>query len=654
MHQTSALTAGVLGSLLLGSDGVQVMNRLGMPLWVAAIDDDYTGSCDQATEAVMTTLSQLGGDTHRRMLATGDPSTEAQAIASQISCYVEFSAYEDTARLLDAQMDIVVSIDKNEVIQEVEYHYSETDYSSEEAAEEESYDSGFEEIFSFANGTDGEGGNGTGIPTNGTDDPLYAWTLDRADGAIDYEPYLPTFDGSGQMLYVVDTGVYTDHEDFENRAFEGGNMVLEETSAQDLNGHGTHCASHAVGAEFGVSPGASVVGVKVLDKDGGGTTASVLRGMQWIVDNASQTSVISVSLGGSLSPTMNKMMLDVSKRHMVVVAAGNEDADACNYSPASAAGNVITVGSTNDDDDRSYFSNYGPCVDVYAPGSSVRAAYVGSRTSTAVLSGTSMATPFVAGVALQFLQKNDGNRESALADMRANFLHGVVGNLVSGDIDQFPSLPTYTGPPTPPTIAPTMPPTPPAPIMCAKKHCATFSGSKFGPVATDMVFEAKMAYAHDYTGCTDTGDDYTGEVVMVMRGECTFSQKVDVLEAMGAVGVVFVNNKGKSHFPADITYGADQPSIPSCMVGFQDGEQMLKREGKTFYWNKGGTLPPSPSPTLSPTVPPTLRPTNSPTQRPTFNEDLPDCSTFKKNKCRKNNKRCRWAGSTNTCDTRET
>jgi len=649
---------GILASFAASAHGVQVMNRLGMPQWIAAVDDAYTGSCDQATEAVMTKLSEIGGDTHRRLLSSGDPAIEAQAIASQISCYVEFAAFEDTAKLLDAHLDFVVSVDSNEVIEEFEYEYSVSDYSSSE------YESEYMEdpIFTDNNGTIG---NETDVPSNGTDGELYSWSLDRADGEIDNESYFPTFDGSGQVLYVVDTGIMADHEDFEGRASEGGNMVLDEMSATDFNGHGTHCASHAVGDRFGVSPGAEVVGVKVLSKDGGGTTASVLRGVQWIIDNASQTSVISLSLGGSLSPTMNKMMKDVSTRHIVVVAAGNDDKDACDYSPASAGGDVITVGSTNEDDNRSYFSNYGPCVDVYAPGSSIVAAYVGSRSTTAVLSGTSMAAPYVAGVALQYLEKNDGNRKAALEDMRANFMYGVVGNLVNSDINLFPSLPTYTGAPTTPTISPTMPPTPPPPVMCAKKHCATFSGSKFGPPAIDQVFTAKMAYAHDYTGCGNTGDDYSGEIVMVMRGECTFSQKVDTLEAMGAIGVVFVNNQGKSHFPAELTYGAQQPGIPSCMVGFDDGEQMLKREGKKFFWNKGGSLPPTHAPTGNPTVSPTmyptepptpeptLHPTNNPTPYPTFSPDLPDCSTFKKSKCKKNNKRCRWAGSTKTCDTRQ-
>ena len=206
-------------------------------------------------------------------------------------------------------------------------------------------------------------------------------------------------------VYVLDTGIRTTHNDFEGRSSFGFNSIGGGNN--DVDGHGTHCAGTVMGGDFGVSKAAQSVAVKVLDDDGFGSTASIIAGMDWAVaDNVSGRKVISMSLGGpASSATDNAVASAVAANVPVVVAAGNELRNACLGSPARSP-DAITVGATDSSDTLSWFSNYGTCVDILAPGSNILSAGNANDNAETSLSGTSMACPHVAGAAANYLSAN--------------------------------------------------------------------------------------------------------------------------------------------------------------------------------------------------------------------------------------------------------
>jgi hypothetical protein len=503
------------------------------------------------------------------------------------------------------------------------------------------------------------------------------WNRDRADQddlPLDGALYNPIFNGDGQCLYVVDTGIFPGHDDFGGRAILGGDFV-KETNEEDGNGHGTHCASTAAGAMYGIAPMTSVIyGVKVLGSTGSGSSAGVIRGIQWAVAHAKKsgkTCVISMSLGGGQNTALNKAAENAAKNNFVVVAAGNSNMDACSSSPAGAEGNVITVGSTKKDDFRSSFSNYGKCTDIFGPGSDITSAYIGGNKMTKILSGTSMATPYIAGLALQSLQKNDGNYKRAYDDLFAVATFGKVKNAGSGSPNIMGRTFGYTGPPTPPTIQPTMPPTMPDPMLCKwneknDKYSVDFIPSTFGtfgwmdkPIIAPVVFSLTDL-------CTKSKQDFKGKIVIIDRGECMFFIKVMLAEAQGAVAVLIANDSNGAIF-APAYYGSKKTNLPSCMISrdtklktFNDGDILLWGpvtgwEEETVPTNRPtkSTNPPKPVPTNRPTKstnPPKPVPTNRPTKstntpRPSNAPTMPlRCDPHNtKAVCDKDNK-CNWDG----------
>jgi subtilisin family serine protease len=229
--------------------------------------------------------------------------------------------------------------------------------------------------------------------------PAYSWGLDRID-----QPYLPlnqqfnvNSSGSGATAYVLDTGIDYAHPEFGGRARPGFDAMGDGRNGQDCNGHGTHVAGTVGGANFGVARQASLVSVRVLGCDGRGSLGGMIAGMDWVANNARQPAVLNGSLGGPRSDAVNQAATALSDSGVLpVVAAGNDSVDACNVSPASAA-RVLTVGATDYQDRETGFSNYGPCLDMYAPGAAIVSARLGG--GSVALNGTSMASPHVAGVA---------------------------------------------------------------------------------------------------------------------------------------------------------------------------------------------------------------------------------------------------------------
>lgn len=212
--------------------------------------------------------------------------------------------------------------------------------------------------------------------------------------------------GKDTVTYVVDTGIYVEHEDFEGRA-SWGKTIVENDNDEDLNGHGTHCAGTIASKHYGVAKKAEVIAVKVLRSDGSGSMSDVIRGVEYTVESYKELlksrknfkgAAGNMSLGAWKSYALNKAMdAAVAAGVNYAVAAGNESDDACNSSPASAW-RPFTVGASTLSEDVAFFSNYGRCVDIFAPGVNIMSTYIGAHNASYSLSGTSMASPHVAGV----------------------------------------------------------------------------------------------------------------------------------------------------------------------------------------------------------------------------------------------------------------
>ncbi|CAG8797991.1 43894_t:CDS:2 [Gigaspora margarita] len=244
--------------------------------------------------------------------------------------------------------------------------------------------------------------------------------LDRIDQAkfpLDGKYTFPNSSGNGVNIFVVDTGIRKSHHEFGGRAISGGVFCDGCESDDDENGHGTNCASIAAGTEFGVAKKAALIAVRVLDANGGGTTSSVINGLSFVLDRhnnaTNKNSVVSMSLGGPKSDALNKAVKALTDAGVhVVVAAGNKAINACLESPSSEL-SAITVGATEDENDHiTDFSNFGKCVDIYAPGRNVEGAGIENDNATSILSGTSQATPHVAGT-LTLIIAQSGNKSPA-------------------------------------------------------------------------------------------------------------------------------------------------------------------------------------------------------------------------------------------------
>lgn len=229
--------------------------------------------------------------------------------------------------------------------------------------------------------------------------PASSWGLDRIDqSALPLDGAFTTQgNGKGATAYILDTGIDYAHTEFGGRATFGYDAVGDGGAGKDCEGHGTHVAGTVGGATYGVARNVSLVSVRVLDCQGSGTLSGVIAGFDWVAANAKRPAVLNASLGGAKSVAVNNAANALSDSGVLpVVAAGNESADACNVSPASAD-SVVTVGATNSDDEETDFSNYGACLSLYAPGAAIVSAKLGG--GSVALDGTSMASPHVAGVA---------------------------------------------------------------------------------------------------------------------------------------------------------------------------------------------------------------------------------------------------------------
>lgn len=302
------------------------------------------------------------------------------------------------------------------------------------------------------------------------------WGLDRIDQRD--RPLSTTYTynqtGSGVAAYIIDTGIRRTHTQFGSRALHGYSAINDGNGSNDCNGHGTHVAGTVGGSTYGVAKQVTLYAVRVLDCNGSGSNSGVIAGVNWVTQHhtGSNPAVANMSLGGGASSALDSAVnSSINDGVTYAIAAGNSNANACNYSPARVAA-AITVGSTTSSDARSSFSNYGTCLDIFAPGSSITSAWHTSNTAVNTISGTSMATPHVAGGAALYLQTNPSASPSTVRNALVN---NATTNRLSGIGSGSPNRLLYTlsGGSPPPDPTP-----PPNPDPCS--NCEHYTGSLSG------------------------------------------------------------------------------------------------------------------------------------------------------------------------------
>ncbi len=305
------------------------------------------------------------------------------------------------------------------------------------------------------------------------------WGIDRIDQRS--LPLNGTFSSpstaNNVSIYVVDTGIDASHPEFTGRVASGFDSFGSGDGRTDCNSHGTHVAGIAAGSVYGVAKAARLVPVRVLGCDGSGSISGVIAGLEWIASTRSsgERSVVNMSLGGGASSSLDSAVASlINTGATVVVAAGNSNVDACTSSPARTAP-AITVGSTTSTDSRSSFSNYGTCVDLFAPGSGITAAVPGG--GTAVLSGTSMAAPHVAGIAAVALSIRLMSTSEMSAYLADSGTKGVVASAGTGSPNILAYLPQVIDSPTEsnPTPIVSVPDRPGAPLAEPRSKAAIVS-----------------------------------------------------------------------------------------------------------------------------------------------------------------------------------
>lgn len=255
------------------------------------------------------------------------------------------------------------------------------------------------------------------------------WGLDRInqknlplDSAYSY---LQT--GSGTTAYIVDTGILSTHQQFSGRVLSGYTAISDGNGTSDCHGHGTHVAGTVGGSTYGVAKNVSLVPIRILGCDGSGASSNVIAGLDWILKNGKKPAVVNMSLGGEANASLDSAVENLfNNGYVMVVAAGNSNTDACSSSPARVS-KAITVAATDNTDTRASYSNYGSCVDIFAPGSQINSSWIGSNTATKVLNGTSMATPHVVGVVAEMLQSTPTATPQTIS---TNLLNQASSNVV--------------------------------------------------------------------------------------------------------------------------------------------------------------------------------------------------------------------------------
>lgn len=476
-----------------------------------------------------------------------------------------------------------------------------------------------------------------------------SWGLDRVNQcSLPLDSVTTKVDAAGVRVYVVDTGIYGGHEEFSGMIAPGSDChkssISGEAALSDGNGHGTHVAGTVCGTTYGVAEGCDLCAVKVLSNSGSGSTSGVIAGVNHVVanckaafpDEADRKCVANMSLGGGFSSSLNAAVQNAAAEGVVmVVAAGNDNGDACTKSPASEA-TAITVGSTDITDINSSFSNYGDCVDVYAPGRDIKSAWPGSPSETNTISGTSMASPHVAGIAAGLIR--EGVAPAAISD-RLKATAKLLDDKAQDGTDQWLTTTVSCQGPTPP---PTPPPPTSAPTPCSQ------SAVTVGIVT----------------------DNYPGETSWTLENTCNGDQ-------VGSGGSYTSSNTeykeefcvppAKFKFTINDTYGDGiccgygQGGYEITMNGVMQvsGGEFGSQKEEEFGSCDNSPPPPVAAPTQPPVAAPTPPPTNAPTPSPTTGATTTGptfftCAQFNEANgmaCTKayGGGKCQWLGTCHNC-----
>ena len=402
------------------------------------------------------------------------------------------------------------------------------------------------------------------------------WGLDRIDqrDLPLSNSYTYNQTGQGVNAYIIDTGVRATHQEFAGRIGNGFTAVNDGQGTNDCNGHGTHVAGTTGGTTYGVAKQVTLHAVRVLGCNGSGSTTGVIAGVDWVTQNHVKPAVANMSLGGGISTALDQAVANsIAAGVSYAIAAGNSNANACNSSPSRVA-SANTVGSTTTTDARSSFSNFGTCVDLFAPGSSITSAWNSSDTATNTISGTSMATPHVAGTLALYLQTNPtASPASATQALLANTTPNKVTSPGSGSPNRL--LYSLFG------AAPPGDTTPPTTSITSPANGATVSGTvNVTANASDAVGVTRVElYADGSLVGTDTTSPYSTAWNTATAANGGHSLETRAYDAAGNVGssaaVSVTVSNASSGGELVVNGGFEGSASPWTLVG-------------SAFWSTGG------------------------------------------------------------------